>query len=383
MEIKIVCTEADFDSLQNDWTRLIKINSAHSVFQSWEWQRTWWKYYGINHALRIIVAYQDNQVVAILPLYIQSNKLMRILNVNVMRFLGVGGDTSPDYLGLIGLQDQNEEVLNLIVDVILDMKKEWDSLNFTSMETRTVFITKLINKCSKVSYPTKLSVDSNILYVKLKTTWDEYLLDLSSNRRSQIRRSRRKFEKLPGSKFYIWENGKDLSTAIDHLAKLHLKRWKGRSDSYSFSSSEYLMFHHEVVQLLFPKDLIRLCCLELDGNIIAMLYCYKWNGRYYYFQSGIDPDYGHLKPGSVLMGYAIEQAIIEGQDVFDMLKGDYDFKRSLAKQENITWLLTVYKNSLLGKLMRLRLEVLPRLKVQLKNIILKRSKYLINIKSAS
>ncbi|MFV1984917.1 MAG: GNAT family N-acetyltransferase, partial [Thiohalomonadales bacterium] len=331
-------------------------------------QRTWWKYYGNTHTLKIIVAYLDDIVVAILPLYIQKQKLMRFINVNVMRFIGIGGDTSPDYLGLIGSQENNEEVLNLIVDVILNMKIEWDSLNITSMGTCKELATKLNVRCDKQGLSRLLTIDAHIPCIKLKKNWDEYLSELSSNRRSQVRRSRRKFEKLPNSRFYIWENEKDLSTVVDLLIELHHKRWKGRAEQYAFSSSEYVLFHREIIQMLFSKDLIRLCCLEVDGRIIAILYCYKWNKKYYYFQGGIDPDYASLKPGAVLMSYSIEQAIKEGEEVFDMLKGDYSFKRSLAKQENITWVFTAYNNSLIGKLMWLRLQIMPKLKRKFKSL---------------
>ena len=373
MEIKVVSTDEDFDNLKDDWQRLINMNSELSVFQSWDWQRTWWKYYGNNQPLKIIVAYFDNKVVGILPLYIKKQRLMRFTNVNVMTFLGVGGDTSPDYLGLIGSKEQNEKLSDLLVDVIFNLKKEWDSLNMTSMGTCAGFTEKLATQCKITGLHQFLTIDAHIPYIKLKKNWEEYLSELSSNRRSQIRRSRRKFEKLPKSRFYIWENKKELSVAVDQLIKLHHKRWQGRADSYAFSSTEYIAFHSDVIQVLFSKDFIRLCCLEVDGIIIAMLYCYKWNKKYYYFQGGIDPDYANLKPGSVLMSYSIEQAIIEGEEIFDMLKGDYSFKKSLAKQQNITWVFTAYNNSLIGKLMWLRIQIFPKFKRWLKNIIWQQS----------
>lgn len=369
MKIKVVSTENDFNELKDDWVRLVEMNSELSVFQDWEWQRLWWKNYGDNKSLKIIVAYSNDQVIGILPLYIQRQKLMRFANVNVMRFIGTGGDTSPDYLGLITQDNHNEELLELFVDAVLDMKMEWDSLNMTNMGTCDGVVTRLADRCKEENLSNLLIVDAHIPIINLSNNWDDYLSELSSNRRAQIRRSRRKFEEQPGSKFYIWENGENLSFAVDKLIELHHKRWQGRSDSYAFSSSEYVSFHREIIQKLFARDLIRLCCLQVEGKIIAMLYCYKWNQKYYYFQSGIDPDYAHLKPGAVLMSYCIEHAIKEGAGIFDMLKGDYSFKRSLAKQENTTWRFAAYNNSLRGNLMWMRKEKLPTFKTKLKSLV--------------
>lgn len=61
-----------------------------------------------------------------------------------------------------------------------------------------------------------------------------------------------------------------------------------------------------------------------------MYYCYAWRGTTLPFQSGFDPQYEKLSPGLTLMGFAIEQAIREGQTCFDMLRGEYDYKKRWA-----------------------------------------------------
>jgi CelD/BcsL family acetyltransferase involved in cellulose biosynthesis len=98
---------------------------------------------------------------------------------------------------------------------------------------------------------------------------------------------------------------------------------------------------------------------EVDGRIVALLYCYRFRDRVLYFQGGFDPAQAALRPGLTLMGHAIEQAIEEGAQVFDMLRGEYDFKSQWAKQKRRTAQTTVFEGSLAAALWRLRMQLLP------------------------
>jgi hypothetical protein len=81
------------------------------------------------------------------------------------------------------------------------------------------------------------------------------------------------------------------------------------------------------MQALLSQGQLRLLGLELEGRTIAMIYGMQYKGRFCFFQSGFDPAYAAYSPGDVLMGYAVELAIEQGCEIFDMLKGDHEYKR--------------------------------------------------------
>jgi len=82
----------------------------------------------------------------------------------------------------------------------------------------------------------------------------------------------------------------------------------------------------------------------------------------YYFQGGFDPAMSKLRPGLVLMGHAIEQAILEGTRTFDMLRGEYEFKTHWAKERHETAQIAVSRITPAGLTWHLRTEILPALK---------------------
>ena len=160
-----------------------------------------------------------------------------------------------------------------------------------------------------------------------------------------------------------------LEWAIEKLIELHHKRWQGRTEHYAFSSPNYISFHKSVMHEFIKQNRLRLFCLELDEKIISMLYCYKWKDTMYYFQGGFDPDYYHLQPGQVIMGHAIESAIKERLKVFDMLKGNYEYKASLAKNCKHTWYFNAFKREIPIYIYRLNFHWLPTVKTKIKELL--------------
>lgn len=71
---------------------------------------------------------------------------------------------------------------------------------------------------------------------------------------------------------------------------------------------------------------LRLYCLEMRGQLIAMHYFYRFGNSVFFMQTGFDPDLASLQPGHVLTGYALEHAIGERSLTFDFLRGQHHYK---------------------------------------------------------
>ena len=114
-----------------------------------------------------------------------------------------------------------------------------------------------------------------------------------------------------------------------------------------------------------PRGWLRLYCLEVDGEIAAMIYCYRFRNGIYCMQTGFDPDLGKLKIGNVLLGHAFEHAIGEGNSVFDFLRGDHDYKDQLASEHRETRIVAVFRATPAALVYRLRKVLLPLAKARL------------------
>src|SRR5204862_124827 len=155
-----------------------------------------------------------------------------------------------------------------------------------------------------------------------------FLADLPHGPRKE-QRLRRKLEREHRTRFFLWgsELGTrdvadvaDIGAGIDRLAELHRLRFQGRAEGHSFSSPEYLAFHRDLAARYHRAGRLRLYGLEVDGVVVAMLYCFRDRDRIYYFQGGFDPAYARWSVGQLLVCHAIERSVAEGARRFDFLK---------------------------------------------------------------
>src|SRR3954465_14881210 len=75
ISIRTIDTTENFAPLAAAWEALHAEAPAASIFTSWLWQHEWWKVYGKDRPLRILVASEAGRTVGILPLYIQTSKV--------------------------------------------------------------------------------------------------------------------------------------------------------------------------------------------------------------------------------------------------------------------------------------------------------------------
>lgn len=135
------------------------------------------------------------------------------------------------------------------------------------------------------------------------------------------------------------------------LVSLHHKRWRGASRA--FLSDRYRVFHDRLTMSMLERRWLRLFTLEKGGTPVASLYCFAYGKRYSFYQGGRDPNYAGHRVGLVLMHKVIQEAINEGAEVFDFLRGDEDYKYRWATTEVRNVRLVYWKSQLASTIDRL------------------------------
>ena len=362
--VQFLTAARDFAEVAPEWNRLHEQCISASVFNSWIWQYQWWQAYGADQPLRLLVALEGGQAVGVLALYIQTVEVMGV-PVRMLRLVGSGGDTHPDDLGPVIAPEREDEIARKLAEAALCIG-EVDVIALSDIDPRSRFPAALEKAavefgCDSVSTPCE-----RIAYVDLPTAWPEYLASLNSDHRRLIRKARSKAaaaHKLV--RFFVWDDAATIDQAVDRLVELHRARWNASGGSDSFSSEQYIDFHRRIIKACFARGWLRLYCLELDGEIAAITYCYRFRNRVYLMQAGFDPAKAKATPGRALLGFALEHAIGEGNVVFDFLRGEHRYKDQLATGHRTTRCVRVFRNTSGALAYRLRRIWLPLLKARL------------------
>jgi CelD/BcsL family acetyltransferase involved in cellulose biosynthesis len=369
IRIEVLDSAAALESFRLEWDALLECAQDVRVFVSWEWAYHWWLHYGKTQQLRVLVARRHGRLVGILPLYIQQATEYRLCPVRVLRQVGTGGDTSPDYMGPLLAPDEPLAAAAALADHVVNELPEWEVLQLSDLNPRSHFWSELNVRCASRGLRCTPSVSANMAYIELPPTWDEYLAAVHRDRRYTIRNTRRKFE-AQGGRFYVHQAEAGIDEPLDNLIRLHHRRWQAaKVEQHAFSTPEYVGFHRAVVHACARRGWIRFYCIELAGAPVAVFYCYSFRGEISYFQAGFSPEHERLRPGLVLIGYAVEHAIKEGNRVFDFLRGEHDYKNQWGKCSRETYTLTAYRPGPGASLFRARTERIPALRRRVKRLL--------------
>jgi CelD/BcsL family acetyltransferase involved in cellulose biosynthesis len=361
--VSLATSLQEFADLAPEWNRLHDEADAASVFNSWMWLYEWWHTYGKGRRLCILVAREAGATVGVLPLYFDQARALG-MPVRLLRFVGTGADTHPDDLGPVLARGRELSAALALARAALRVAGA-DVWLFSDIDPRSIFPAALEAAAGELGYAAARGGGERIALVELPATWPQFLQTLGRDRRWRVRRARRRVAEAHRQRFFVWQDAARLDEAVDRLVELHHLRWAAAGGSESFGSAAYLEFHRSIIKSFFGRRWLRLYCLEIDGAIGAMLYCYRFRNRVYLMQAGFDPKLSRLSVGNVLLGHTLEHAIGEGNAAFDFLRGEHRYKDELATTHRETICLRAFASSPGAWAYRLRRFWLPKLKARL------------------
>jgi CelD/BcsL family acetyltransferase involved in cellulose biosynthesis len=284
--------------------------------------------------------------------------------VRIARFVGSGGDTYPDDLGPLFAAGAEERAGHALARAALAWS-DVDLVLCTDIDPITAFPSALACAAAEKGRAFVQDTSERIAFIRLPASYAEFLTGLDSKRRYRLRGMRKKLNESYKSRFFVWSDLGAVDRAVDRLAHLHRRRWEYSGGSESFTSAEYVEFHRRIIKACLQRGWLRLYCLEIEGELAAIYYAYRFRNSVYLMQTGFDPALRKSSPGSVLLGHALEHAIGEGNEVFDFLRGEYHYKNELANGMRETVFAAVYRPTLGALVHRLRRITLPLWKARL------------------
>lgn len=324
-----------FDAIESDWNRLHSLSASAGFFNSWYWNRLWWRHYGDMGTLHIVVVYNNDVIDAIAPLYRCTTRALRFASADTIRFIGSGGNTSPDDLDVILNPQAGDDIIKALVDDVLELDS-LERLQFTDLPEHSKFLRTLLKRTTELGWSMPLLQNQTRRVKALPNTVSAYEKSLSRNARKQRKRRRRKLNEAGEFKFHRCQSPEEIDLAFAELVTLHQSRHASKGEQGSFGSEKYRKFHLDLMKEALKRDELRLIMLVLNEKTIGIEYSFFSKGTIMFFQNGFDPKYAALSPGHLSMMHIIDEGIKEGAHTMDLLKGEYEYKLSYAKDQTLT-----------------------------------------------
>ena len=313
----LVAAQEDFIQLGPEWEALLARCPRQSVFQTPLWHHLWWEELGGDAELRLTTLREDGELVGLAPLMSKDN---------VLSFLG---DTDLwDYHDFVVTPGREGEFFSTLLDAVGE--QEWTQFDLKSVPEHSQCLEHLAEVARARGYAVEVAQEDVSPGLALPSSWDDYLMGLSKKDRHELRRKFRRLEQQANYHWYSVNGASSLQGTLDDFFALMRD---SRQDKAVFLTPEREHFFQRMATELAQADLLKIFFMEIDGVRVASALCFDYSQTRFLYNSGYNPEYYPLSVGLLTKAMCLREAISEGKEYFDFLRGDEPYKYDLGAKD--------------------------------------------------
>lgn len=321
-EIRVHRTLAELEAIAPAWRALWQSDPKATPFQSPAWLIPWARQF-VQQELCTIAITTSGALIGVLPFYIYPDP-----QSGERRLLLLGAGTS-DYLGGAFSPSCGPEQIAEALEV-LRQQPGWRIANATQLHPGAHLLQAVRGSCADV-YPTESCWRGPAVSIP----------SLPQKLRRNVMHHRNRAQRRGSLEFSLADEPSCLD-AFEHLRRLHTEHWHQRGQEGVLADPRVVAWHREALPQLARDGILRLCVLQLAGEVIAVYYCLadppgRESRTQYFYLPAYSPRHADLGPGTLLTAFAIERAAQEGIRTADLLRGDEPYKRDWHMEETATF----------------------------------------------
>ena len=328
--IDVVFSEDPRDFQRRDWSGLVRADPAGTIFHTPDFLKLYWEEFG-EEPEHLLLAFGEDDAGA------QVAAAAFELIGDTLRFLG--GTEVTDYMGPVGTPDARAGFAHELWAGLL-ARDDWREADLRGLHENSAWLSELREAAAGHGLEVEATDDQNGVapVLDLPSTWDEYLAQIPSKLRHEIRRKAKKLEAETGAFRIETATEETLLPLLDRFVELH-RMSEGPKGVFMVPGME--IFFRRLGQTFCEQGVFRLSFIRVREELAAGTIGFSFDGTYSLYNSAFDRKWQQLAPGMVLVAEDIRQAIEEGSAVFDFLKGDYAYKYRFGARKRLVKRLVV------------------------------------------
>jgi CelD/BcsL family acetyltransferase involved in cellulose biosynthesis len=338
------------DDLEEVWERLWAATRPLPPMLEYRWARTWWQIHGSEGKLLLILVVDGGgEPVGLAPLYLRRDTLDPVRLLRTVHFLGTGereaDEVASEYLGWLGAPEHTDAITTVVGQVLRQRAAAWDRVRLVNVGPGKELAQRLPGELQRVSSEERVTPRPTFRITVRPV--EAYLAGLgSSNFRHRCRRALRAGAEA-GVELVSANRPEEVRPMFEELARLHQQRWIERGRSGVFDSPVFNDFHKRLVPGYLADGRAWLAGLRMQGRWLALRYHLRTENTVFDYLSGVDTNTeSALGPGLLLTLHGLEWCARNGVHTYDLLAGDYEYKRKLATEADEIFEIDVFGSTL-------------------------------------
>src|SRR4030042_3360707 len=337
VRIRVFTESEELTSLSSLWDGLLqKCGDEKSIYLTHEWVTTWWRYFGGDKKLHILIIEKDREVIGIVPLMITEYRI----GLFKLRILETIGSVNCNYVWIVPLENREAAMTCLLGYLVSELNRSGFVLRLSLVPDDSKFLDMLKGRVGKISKKLAVKVKLKTLapFVSLPSPWEALYRSLSQNRRWVLRKKLGILEQEHSVEFQEY-TADNLFDRLNEFIDLHQRRWESVNVRGVFFNNEMKEFYRDIAIRFHEKNWLYFSFLNINGAMASGEFGYIYNDKLYGATAGRDVKYAKYSIGHLHYMFMIKDAIKRGLRELDFLKGAEPYKfywtKSVRKYINV------------------------------------------------
>ena len=337
--LHVIREENNWPALETRWDELLLSAPDHTVFQSYAYQRLWWRHFGGDGELFIVLIVQNGAVQGIAPLQIRTTSYFGRY-YRELSFIGSRWEVDrPTFLFPTG----GSALIRVLAGFLAQRRARWDTCKLHEQVTGSEGLQCLEDAFRTLGYVVGRSRDSNCPYLELRGSWKDFLAAKSQTFRKNLKAAGRKLREVGDLQYRVYDTPADVREQLETYRDIEARSWKAGEGVGVSRNSDYFAFYRELATVFGRKRAFNVRMLTVKGKAIAGTFGLAYDGVYYSLQIAHDREFSRCSPGTYLEALEMEECFRHGYREYEFLGGFLNNKSRWTSTSRYTTQLHVYQ----------------------------------------
>lgn len=321
---------AELAELRSVWQSLLAVTPGADFFRSLDWLEVYWRHYGDEQRLRVLVVSEDGLPVGIVPLVVRRERF----KVGSLRVLTYPMNDWGSFYGPIG--PDPHLILKAALGYLKSCRRDWDLFELRWMDIAEDEHDWIAETMHELRFAAQKRIHTQIPIIEINETWDEYWSSRKSNWRNNCRRNEKKMQKLGELRHVRYrpqgsQAGEDDPRwdLYDECEQIAMASWQGTKGSGTTMSDDSIRaFLRDMHSVAVKSGSVDVNLLMVNDQKAAFSYNYFYQGCVSGLRLGFDPQFRDAGAGTILSWRMIRDSFERGDHTFDFLPGSLGVKRN-------------------------------------------------------
>jgi CelD/BcsL family acetyltransferase involved in cellulose biosynthesis len=336
MKIREINRLENFLALEKEWNNFLETVDPNPLFSEWEWLSTWWKLFGNNKRLLVLLAEENNKIVGIAPLMFSVDDIYGF-RIGKIEFIGTPDSGCHDFI----LGEKREECIRLFIKYLDNYYEKWTYIKLSDIQETSKSI-KLLTGLSGNSRRIRVRMINDCPYISLPKSFDTFYSSLNYAFIKDIKRRQKRLQEKYSIEFKEYSNSEMVKSGMEILFNLHQKYWVSKGETGAFDNPKFRNFYSDVASLFSEKGMLFLCSLLADGAPVAIVCGFRYRSKLWCVSFGREISFDRYGVGNLLILHVLKKFIEEGFTEFSFGRGDeaYKYRWNAQSRKNLEITLT-------------------------------------------